>query len=180
MDNELVESGRKEIYCIECGEKVPDGLRFCVNCGTPVNRNALASSDKNLILCPACNLELPIGMRFCTNCGTKIGIVAGELFDECPNCGAVAKKGHRFCTECGESFDKITSTHISSALNMARSKRKNQRKTEEDREIINEDLSRRMQEVESKFLDVVDEIIGSASSIFKTKSGRNRRLNRKK
>lgn len=115
-------------------------------------------------------------MRFCTNCGTKVGIVAGEVFSECPKCGAVANPGQRFCTECGESFDRITSAHISNSLKTKRRKRK----FEEDKGTINEYPNIEIQKLESKIFGAVDEVIDSAVNAFKMKSRRNKRLNRKK
>lgn len=175
MDNGPVKFNKKKVYCIECGEEIPEGVKFCINCGTSINRS-LPASGENLIICPECNIELPIKMRFCTNCGTKVGIVAGEVFSECPKCGAVANPGQRFCTECGESFDRITSAHISNSLKTKRRKRK----FEEDKGTINEYPNIEIQKLESKIFGAVDEVIDSAVNAFKMKSRRNKRLNRKK
>lgn len=50
--------------CSECGAELIPGMKFCGNCGAPV------SASKRM--CPKCNVEVPDNMKFCCNCGTKV------------------------------------------------------------------------------------------------------------
>lgn len=49
--------------CPACGAVIPDGMKFCGECGSPMN-------TKNI--CPSCGTENPPGMKFCGECGTKL------------------------------------------------------------------------------------------------------------
>lgn len=49
--------------CPNCGAQVALGLKFCGECGSPMNA-------KNI--CPSCGAENPPGMKFCGECGTKL------------------------------------------------------------------------------------------------------------
>ena len=50
--------------CHNCHSPLPEGARFCVNCGTPVNAP--------LNDCPRCHAHLEPGSRFCTQCGLPL------------------------------------------------------------------------------------------------------------
>lgn len=49
--------------CPNCGAQVALGLKFCGECGSPMNA-------KNI--CSACGAENPPGMKFCGECGNKL------------------------------------------------------------------------------------------------------------
>lgn len=53
--------------CIKCNTQVPDGAKFCPNCGA---LTAAARSNKSF--CANCGLELPKGAKFCTVCGAAV------------------------------------------------------------------------------------------------------------
>ena len=53
--------------CTECGEELPEGMRFCPNCGTPAPQDEMQPN-----LCPGCGKEYTPGSRFCMDCGTKL------------------------------------------------------------------------------------------------------------
>ena len=46
--------------CVNCGYELPDGSKFCTECGTPQPQNKV---------CPKCKSELPLSAKFCLNCG---------------------------------------------------------------------------------------------------------------
>jgi membrane protease subunit (stomatin/prohibitin family) len=48
-------------FCTNCGQAVPEGAKFCPNCGT---QQAAAG-------CSGCGQPIPEGAKFCPNCGTK-------------------------------------------------------------------------------------------------------------
>lgn len=53
------------MFCINCGNALLDGAKFCNKCGTRVE-----SSEK--CACPNCGAKLVEGASFCTQCGAKI------------------------------------------------------------------------------------------------------------
>ena len=79
------------LKCQKCGASLPNGARFCSECGEPV---PTASDDT--IICPACGKAVPKG-KFCLECGHKLNTI-------CPNCGAELPDGAKFCLECGEKL----------------------------------------------------------------------------
>lgn len=81
-------SSEETIECSQCGNKLPAGAKFCLECGTRV-----VVLDSNEIICPACGENTPKG-KFCMKCGTP-------LINKCPNCGAEVPTGGMFCLECG-------------------------------------------------------------------------------
>ena len=50
------------IKCSKCGASVPQGAKFCPECGQPMN-----------VVCPKCGAKVKSGMKFCPECGAKIG-----------------------------------------------------------------------------------------------------------
>lgn len=53
------------ITCPNCGTQLPNGSKFCNNCGHEIKIQVAK-------MCPKCNTEVPAGSKFCNNCGTKI------------------------------------------------------------------------------------------------------------
>lgn len=49
--------------CPNCGAQVAQGLKFCGECGSPMNKSSV---------CPNCGFENEPGMKFCGECGTKL------------------------------------------------------------------------------------------------------------
>ena len=47
--------------CPSCNTENPDGARFCMTCGTRMDRS-----------CASCGNDLPEGAAFCPNCGTPV------------------------------------------------------------------------------------------------------------
>ncbi|MDO4502653.1 MAG: zinc ribbon domain-containing protein [Coriobacteriia bacterium] len=50
--------------CSNCGAAIPNGMKFCGECGTKVQD----ITGK----CPSCGFENPPGTKFCGECGTKL------------------------------------------------------------------------------------------------------------
>lgn len=63
-------------FCVNCGEELVDGARFCHSCGTPV------------------------GVGISTNSNQRKEEFVGKVF-KCPNCGAVITESTIICPECG-------------------------------------------------------------------------------
>ena len=76
VNNPAPQNSKPVVTCSGCGAVVPDNMRFCTSCGTPVGGTAPVAAPA-----PA----QPAGKK-------------------CPNCGAVAAEGMAFCTECGANL----------------------------------------------------------------------------
>jgi membrane protease subunit (stomatin/prohibitin family) len=79
------------IRCNKCNASVPEGTKFCNECGAKIVKPGTIS-------CPKCNAENSEGMKFCTNCGAKLSIT-------CPKCKTDVKGGVKFCPECGQKLE---------------------------------------------------------------------------
>ncbi len=79
------------IDCPKCGAKLPEGAKFCLECGAKVE-----ILGANEILCPACGKITQNG-KFCMECGAS-------LVKTCPKCGNTVPTGSKFCLECGEQL----------------------------------------------------------------------------
>lgn len=80
-----------EIACPNCGNKVPVGSKFCLECGSKIE---ILADDE--LLCPACGKKVKKG-KFCLECGAS-------LINTCPKCGAEVPLNGKFCLECGEKL----------------------------------------------------------------------------
>ena len=49
--------------CPNCGAQVAQGLKFCGECGSPMQTSNV---------CPQCGFENAPGMKFCGGCGNKL------------------------------------------------------------------------------------------------------------
>jgi len=79
------------VRCGKCNALVPDGTKFCNECGAKIVKQGTTS-------CPKCNAENPEGVKFCNNCGSK-------LTATCPGCKTEVKGGVKFCPECGQKLE---------------------------------------------------------------------------
>jgi len=48
--------------CSKCGSNIPESMKFCNECGTPVSK-----------ACPNCSFENPAQSKFCGECGSPLG-----------------------------------------------------------------------------------------------------------
>ena len=76
------------VKCPNCGADLPEGAKFCLNCGEKVE-----IIPEGMVKCPDCGKIVPKG-KFCLECGHK-------FVSTCPNCGAELPAGAKFCLECG-------------------------------------------------------------------------------
>lgn len=76
--------------CTNCGEELPEGSKFCLNCGEKVEK-----VDNNMVCCPECG-KLVLKGKFCLECGHKFAT------NTCAKCGSTLPEGAKFCFECGE------------------------------------------------------------------------------
>ena len=75
-------------YCINCGQELADGAKFCANCGTPTPNDAHQESNE------------------------RKSVYEGEI-RKCPNCGEVINSFVSICPACG--FE-LNSKRVSSVL----------------------------------------------------------------
>ena len=54
----------KGTFCTECGNALPVGAKFCMNCG--------AKQQSAAAVCPGCGEATIPGAKFCMNCGQKL------------------------------------------------------------------------------------------------------------
>jgi RNA polymerase subunit RPABC4/transcription elongation factor Spt4 len=60
--------------CRECGELVPDGSKFCPECGAAQREPSEADSQRleTSMTCPNCGASVRPGINFCTECGQAL------------------------------------------------------------------------------------------------------------
>ncbi|CAG0968987.1 DNA-directed RNA polymerase subunit E' [Anaerolineae bacterium] len=61
MDTQV--SSTSQVVCVNCNAVLPQGSRFCDQCGTQVQEP---------ITCPACKASIPHDSRFCDQCGATV------------------------------------------------------------------------------------------------------------
>ncbi|MBQ3015838.1 MAG: SPFH domain-containing protein [Clostridia bacterium] len=83
-------SAPAEEKCAKCGATLPEGAKFCLECGERVAPKVSAET----VVCPGCGSTVPKG-KFCPECGHK-------FVTACPKCGSAVTPGAKFCLECGE------------------------------------------------------------------------------
>ena len=69
-------------FCINCGQQLPEGAKFCAECGTTTNQ---AGTQKRRV------------------------VFDGQVH-KCPNCGELLKSFMANCPACGHELRDITST----------------------------------------------------------------------
>lgn len=86
------EAAAPTIKCAGCGAALPEGAKFCLECGEKV---APAVPDDRIV-CPQCGNTVAKG-KFCLECGYK-------FVTACPQCGKEIVPGAKFCLECGQKL----------------------------------------------------------------------------
>lgn len=84
-------ASQSTIRCGKCNALVPEGTKFCNECGAKIVKPGATT-------CPKCNAENPQTVKFCANCGTKLSAT-------CPKCKTEVKGGVKFCPECGQKLE---------------------------------------------------------------------------
>ncbi|KPA78435.1 hypothetical protein ABB37_06063 [Leptomonas pyrrhocoris] len=78
-----LDASRLPVPCVHCGERIPQGSRFCGTCGQPVNGASAEErtpggtnenvSTVRVVVCPACKAVCDADGNFCDNCGAALG-----------------------------------------------------------------------------------------------------------
>ncbi|MCD2492861.1 SPFH domain-containing protein [Lacrimispora sp. NSJ-141] len=85
----ILNNSPASLTCKGCGSPLPEGAKFCLQCGEPV-------CESDTIVCPQCGKTIPKG-KFCIECGYKFST-------SCPKCGHELAVEVKFCPECGEKI----------------------------------------------------------------------------
>lgn len=56
--------------CPKCGKEIPEGKKFCGNCGTKIDTST--TTDSNILICASCGAPLTPGKKFCGKCGAPV------------------------------------------------------------------------------------------------------------
>ena len=79
-------------YCTNCGKQIPEGTKFCPNCGTPVTSHHNDASHK---------------------------VVEEGTVHKCPHCGDVISSFTSVCPSCGYEFRDVNiSSTVQSFVNV--------------------------------------------------------------
>jgi membrane protease subunit (stomatin/prohibitin family) len=80
--------------CPNCQSIVPDGKRFCPDCGTSLAQNQVKQPPQlPSVPCDKCGASMSRDAQFCPNCG--------DPYNPCPNCGKDLPSGSAKCPDCG-------------------------------------------------------------------------------
>ena len=85
-------AGVKKNICPKCNAVVPEGMKFCGNCGSPV--------EQPKTVCPSCGAEVAPGMKFCGICGASLAVKK-----VCKVCGNELEANQAFCGQCGTKYE---------------------------------------------------------------------------
>ncbi len=66
------ESAAQGEVCPNCGASVPPNAKFCMECGTRIERQPQMVRPTH---CQNCGAELPPNAKFCLECGTKVEMI---------------------------------------------------------------------------------------------------------
>ncbi|MGI5979240.1 MAG: zinc ribbon domain-containing protein [Oscillospiraceae bacterium] len=75
-----------DMFCPNCGNKLPEGAVFCSNCGAKMQ-----SVGPNV--CTACGTALPDGAEFCISCGQAVSRAAPKTFTPPPAAAPAPPQG---------------------------------------------------------------------------------------
>lgn len=59
------------MFCKNCKFDNPEGAKFCIECGNPIEFN-----------CPNCNAKTPPSGKFCVECGAELSPKSGSTHKE--------------------------------------------------------------------------------------------------
>ena len=72
------------MFCMNCGHHLPDGAKFCSNCGTSLQVNSSPETAPSVINVDQSTKLVP---GTCTNCGASLQVDPSLKEAVCPACG---------------------------------------------------------------------------------------------
>ena len=81
-------------FCVNCGTKIEEGIKFCPSCGTQVGVAGVSISQEKAV-----NFIQPQPVVLPAAPPIQSAIMADEMY--CFSCGAVIKKAAAICPKCG-------------------------------------------------------------------------------
>ena len=114
------------MYCVKCGEKLPDGAAFCPSCGQKINASTKSDTKEHSEENKSQTSGPKILHLRCASCGGEMQVSEDEQEVTCPYCGAKEK--------ILES-DAVKTEKIKRDVEFAKmADRKEQREREEDKD----------------------------------------------
>ena len=94
-------------FCVNCGTKVEEGIKFCPSCGTQVGASGVSINQEK-----ADNFIQPQPAVLPTAPQTQSAVMADEMY--CFSCGSVIKKIAEICPKCGvkQSVQGLTNKNL--------------------------------------------------------------------
>ena len=97
-------------FCVNCGTKIEEGVKFCPGCGSQVGSVGVSINQEKAVniiqtqptVLPASNIP--------QNQNTTMAQTAGADEKYCFSCGSVIKKAAEMCPKCGVNQNKRSST----------------------------------------------------------------------
>jgi hypothetical protein len=111
-----------EAACRHCGARLPAGVKFCIECGSPTR---LDRAPTQPLRCRRCGAAWPSGLRFCVNCGEPLAAArpstgAETLAAPEPYAGAVPVTYRpAFGADTGRPFEPSSAPSPSALFNVA-------------------------------------------------------------
>ncbi|MBR8702352.1 MULTISPECIES: zinc-ribbon domain-containing protein [unclassified Fusobacterium] len=102
MDGTEFKEEQSVKICTKCGSQLKDGMKFCPECGTPVEEKKAPTN------CRKCGAPLLPGAKFCEKCGAPVQ--EEKVPTNCRKCGAPLPPGAKFCERCGAPVQGINNT----------------------------------------------------------------------
>ncbi len=65
--------GGTHMICSKCGAPVPEGSKFCTECGEPLQAEPVTAEPETPAVCPNCGNPIAPNTKFCVVCGTPLG-----------------------------------------------------------------------------------------------------------
>ncbi len=73
------------MFCMNCGQQLPDGAKFCLNCGTPQGSvSPTGSTSSETINLDGSHTFVP---AMCPNCNSHMKVDTTSKVAHCPSCG---------------------------------------------------------------------------------------------
>ena len=107
--------------CTGCGKDLPEGAKFCLECGAKCDTAQQESPrQENMILvCGSCGAIPEEGKKFCQKCGANLsesGVMkpaeqeasgtGQSMVLVCGSCGTKPEEGKKFCQKCGANISE--------------------------------------------------------------------------